>query len=162
MEMKYRNNPGNLRYAVRNRWIGQVDPSNGFCQFEHIHAGLRALCITLDSYRVHHNLLSVQELISRYAPSSENDTDGYVRFVCSYVGCSASETPFSTPSLFVAFVSAICRMETGYALTEADKAVVLARYNRSMSFRPLCPKQLKNELDEDTLKKLQAIQATLE
>lgn len=29
MEMKYRNNPGNLRYAVRNRWIGQVDPSNG-------------------------------------------------------------------------------------------------------------------------------------
>ena len=81
-----KNNPFNLRYSKRNTWIGQEGSTRGFCDFRMLEYCIRAVCITvMRSYRKL-GFLSVEEIINRYAPSSENDTKNYVNFVCSYIG----------------------------------------------------------------------------
>lgn len=160
--MKYRNNPGNLRYSVKNNWIGQIDPSNGFCQFSSMDAGLRALCITIDSYRIHHHLLSIRELITRYAPPTENDTAEYIRFVASAVGISEDASPFNSDSYFLRFVGAICLIETGYRLTSDDETTVFYRFRRCLANRPLVSSALRNSsLSDEDAEKLRSIQSTL-
>lgn len=124
--MKYKNNPGNLRYSPRNLWRGQEEPLDGFCCFTSMHYGLRALVKTLLSYERKYGVSSLGECIARYAPPSENDTDGYVSFVVDYLASRGFEPSKLFPlqrnvSASVNFVAAICRIETGYYLSAEDE-----------------------------------------
>ena len=80
----YRNNNfGNIRRSKDN-WQGlrpeQTDPQ--FFQFTAPEWGYRALIKTLQTYRKKHNLQTIAELISRWAPANENNTSAYIRSVC--------------------------------------------------------------------------------
>lgn len=89
--MKYKNNPCNIRFSKRNNWLGQIEPCKGFCQFDYIDNGVRACIKILKHYRNDLRLCSIRDIISRWAPNSENDTERYIGYVASCLGCSSSD-----------------------------------------------------------------------
>ena len=84
------NNPGCIRPGnsdVDKYAIGIVDTKNGpFLAFMNPEQGFKALDILLDSYKNY----TVKNMISRYAPSFENDTDLYIQNVCKKLNCKPS------------------------------------------------------------------------
>jgi len=90
------NNPGNIRWA--DDWQGLVptymrtDPA--FCQFTEARFGIRAICRILVNYGSktgkngvgYPGIDTVREIISRWAPESENDTEAYIAAVAHTVG----------------------------------------------------------------------------
>lgn len=79
-----KNNPFNIRYSYRNQWLGlvEVNPvTNGFCNFIDKSYGIRAACyLLLRSYRMK-GVDTIDSIIRRFAPPSENNTDKYIKFV---------------------------------------------------------------------------------
>lgn len=77
-----RNNPLNIRYSEKNQWQGLIGNDNGFCKFETLGYGLRAAFVLLRNYyRKGHR--SIKQIITRWAPPSENPTASYIEFVCN-------------------------------------------------------------------------------
>lgn len=71
-------NPGNLRGGPV-KWLGETGRDrDDFCVFDSDDSGLRAAGKVLLTYRVRHGLDCIEEIISRWAPSSENNTRAYV------------------------------------------------------------------------------------
>lgn len=88
-----RNNPLNIRYSRVNDWLGQVGQTRGFVNFSEVKFCIRACFIILMSYR-RRGVKSYREIISAYAPASENDTELYIKYVCKKL----DENSFSVPS----------------------------------------------------------------
>lgn len=76
-------NPGNLR-RTSDKWLGlrEEQTDDEFFQFVEMRWGYRALMKTLRTYRSKYGLRTVKEMIGRFAPASENDTEAYVAAVC--------------------------------------------------------------------------------
>jgi len=64
------NNPGNIR-NVNQQWIGQTGQQNGFCVFQTMELGYRALFINLNSY-INSGFTTIQSIINKWTPVSEN------------------------------------------------------------------------------------------
>lgn len=75
------NNPGNIRCSNKNKWLGQTGQFSGFCKFDDVEYGIRAMLIILRKYVLVHKIVKVYDIIKRYAPASENDVDAYFRYV---------------------------------------------------------------------------------
>jgi len=77
------NNPGNLRHGSDWKGLSTAQTDKDFCQFTSVVYGIRALYVTLVTYTNVHNIRTVNKIIHRYAPPSDNnDTDSYVDAVC--------------------------------------------------------------------------------
>lgn len=76
-----RNNPLNIRYNPCNKWLGQCGCTRGFCNFRSIEFGLRAVVKILVSYR-NRGLRTYSDIITAWAPPSENKTSNYIKYVC--------------------------------------------------------------------------------
>lgn len=89
------NNPLNIR--IGNSWLGEVkNPTdNEFEQFVHICYGLRAGFILLKRYINRYKLNTIEKIISRWAPSNENNTRTYIDRVTKNMNVSPD-----TPLLF--------------------------------------------------------------
>lgn len=74
------NNPLNIRFSNRNNWLGQCGEYRGFCVFTSVSYGFRAAYKTLCSY-IRQGVCTIEDIISRWAPSCENDTESYIKFV---------------------------------------------------------------------------------
>jgi hypothetical protein len=110
-------NPGNIDYAPSNDpWEGLDNPpSDGrFCRFTSAAYGLRAIVKLLINYQRYDHCRTIRQIINRWAPRSENDTQGYAAFVASEVGLQSHE-PVSVADADVmrALVKAIVRQECG-------------------------------------------------
>ena len=81
------NNPLNIRRNPRNRWRGlrkeQTDKS--FCQFKAMKWGLRAAIRLMENY-IRRGAQTPRQIISRWAPPSENNTSGYITQACQRAG----------------------------------------------------------------------------
>ena len=81
------NNPLNIRHAKQNRWRGlrkeQTDKS--FCQFTEMKWGLRAAIRLMENY-IRRGAQTPRQIISRWAPPSENNTSGYITQACQRAG----------------------------------------------------------------------------
>lgn len=110
-------NPGNIRQS-RVRYKGEVRPSRDseFKQFESPAWGYRAIFVLLDTYRRRHGLRSLREMISRWAPPSENRTETYIRAVADDTGIDPDE-PIDTRDrkTMVPVAASISRVENGIA-----------------------------------------------
>lgn len=107
-------NPLNIR--IGNKWKGEVaSPTDKeFEQFSCMHYGLRAGFILLRRYIERYHLDTVTEIISRWAPASENNTRAYINRVCERMGISALEKiSFSDRKTMVALVDAMILNECG-------------------------------------------------
>ena len=104
------NNPFNIRYSSHNNWLGQICNVNGFVKFSLPYYGVRAFALLFRTY-LRTGRDTISRFIRSYAPSVENNTDHYIRFVCGYMGCN----PHYKLSLndFRLFARAVCSVEIG-------------------------------------------------
>ncbi len=125
------NNPGNLR-KTNDKWQGLTDPQTDavFCTFKSPIYGIRALARTLIAYQDDHNLRTIRQIISRWAPTLENDTVAYIKAVVETTGFTPDQTlDMHTYNHLKPLVQAIIKHENGqqpYTATQIDKALVLA------------------------------------
>lgn len=90
------NNPLNIRHS-KDEWQGaaatQTDKS--FVQFQTMAYGYRAAWKTLDTYclrfRRERQPYNVRNIIARWAPPAENDTEAYIRTVVKLSGLGGNE-----------------------------------------------------------------------
>ena len=90
------NNPLNIRHSA-SQWQGtrtpQTDPA--FVQFETMAYGYRAAWKTLETYwhhfHQHQQPYNVRNIISRWAPPSENDTQAYIATVLRLTSLGGQE-----------------------------------------------------------------------
>ena len=79
------NNPLNIRRG--ERWMGLTPTQSdvAFCRFQSMEFGYRAAAKVLKSYYRYltqkGRAFTVRNIISRWAPASENNTEGYIRRV---------------------------------------------------------------------------------
>lgn len=76
------NNPLNIRFSPMNTWKGQIGSYRGFCKFSDMKYGCRAALTLLCNYH-RKGYDTIREIISRWAPASENDTEAYINYVAS-------------------------------------------------------------------------------
>ena len=68
------------------------------------------------TYYERYHLDTVEKIVSRWAPSSENDTKGYIAFVVNELGILDTMPlphPRENPRLWIALVVAMAKMECG-------------------------------------------------
>lgn len=115
-------NPGNIRRSA-TRYVGEVSPSRDaeFKEFETMAYGYRAMFVLIDSYRRRYGLNTIRSIISRYAPPTENFTEGYVRFITRRTGIAAEEK-IDTRSAkdMIPIVAAMSEIENGVAANMTD------------------------------------------
>lgn len=105
------NNPGNLRFANQREALGA--DAGGFAQFGSAEAGVAALVRQLQLYNSR-GINSVKDIISRYAPSNENNTAAYISAVAKKIGVEAgARLNLNDAATMNALVSAIIRHENG-------------------------------------------------
>ena len=107
------NNPGCIRYNPSTNWLGSDGEHNGFVVFTSPMWGIRAMAITLRTYRRSHDLKTIREIITRWAPPSENNTELYISIVAGYVGMNPSEE-LRTIAQYSAVIAGMIRMEIGH------------------------------------------------
>lgn len=108
-----KNNPLNIRYYLFNRWRGLCGSKRGFCEFTEVQYGVRAACILImRSYRKK-GAKTIRQVVTRFAPPSENNTENYISFVCRQVGMSPDEE--IRPADYPHVISAMSYMEVGFA-----------------------------------------------
>ena len=115
------NNPLNIRLSS-DRWQGQIAPSSSprgekvFCQFISVEWGLRAAFCLLRTYAIKYRLCSVRDIISRWAPPSENNTQDYIRHVCLMTGFGGNQRLMKKD--WPRLVKAMAKMECGLDLDD--------------------------------------------
>ena len=161
------NNPLNIRRS-KDSWQGaraeQTDKA--FVQFKTRAYGYRAAWKTLESYwKYFHDLpkpFNVRNIISRWAPPTENDTENYIRTVLRLSGLGGNEN-FPQPSRgtnyerFELLIRAMTTMECGIPYGEVDRQAVREGYalafpgKRSYARTKPVPETFDMEAMEDLL-----------
>ena len=115
-------NPGNIRRS-RVRYRGEVIPSRDveFKEFATMAYGYRAMFVLLDTYRRRYGLITIRQMLSRYAPPEENFTESYIRIVSQRTGIDAdSRVNTRLASDMIPIVRAMSEVENGVAAILED------------------------------------------
>lgn len=119
------NNPANIRRST-DEWVGlsSVQTDKAFFQFTNMTYGIRALIVTLHTYVYKYDLHTIDQIIARFAPSTENQTDAYIHTIKAIIANKYIEpkyklTDFEVGSdkLFL-LCFAICKIESKYIITQ--------------------------------------------
>lgn len=116
------NNPGNIRRS-KVCYKGEVRPSRDpdFKEFSTMAYGYRAVFVLLDTYRSRYGLTTIRQMLNRYAPPTENFTEGYVRFVADYSGVMPDEViDTRSEKDMIPIVAAMSKIENGVAANIED------------------------------------------
>lgn len=106
------NNPGNIRVS-KDQWEGMTGDDGAFVTFDSPESGVRALAKNLQSYG-RQGYDSIEKIINRWAPPSENETQSYIDSVVSATGIPATQSlDLSNPDTLSALAQAISFHETG-------------------------------------------------
>lgn len=119
------NNPTNIIYNAGVQWQGQIGSDGRYAIFDSPLNGLRAAAINLHTYMSKHRLQTIRQIINRWAPSSENDTNAYIRSVSQRTGLS-SDQPLNWRTHVKPLLKAIVFHENGmdpYEDKLYDKAI---------------------------------------
>lgn len=125
------NNVGNIRFTGNNHWIGQCGEYKGFAKFIDRIYSIRALIVLLRNYINSYDVNTVERIISRFAPSSENDTKSYIKYVedCIFAhGGNPDDIVVDTYPFFI-LCRSICYYETGFDLTLTEYNYVFVRFH---------------------------------
>lgn len=100
----YRNkNPLNIRINKANNWQGKVSNNTDgvFEQFVSMEYGYRAAMKLIRNYVNDYGLKTVSEIISKWAPQTENNTAGYIQRVIGINGWTAGKLidPYNTDDM---------------------------------------------------------------
>ena len=114
-------NPGNIRHDTDGYCDWQyVECNDGtkedksFCTFDSMAYGIRALIKTLITYTTKRGCKTVRDIINRWAPSNENNTQAYIESVAKAINKDPDEVlDFSNTSLYLEIAKAIAKHENG-------------------------------------------------
>lgn len=105
-------NPGNIRKS-KDQWEGAIGDDGAFVIFDSPESGVRALAKNLQSYG-RQGYDSIEKIINRWAPPSENDTKSYIDSVVAATGIPATQSlDLSDPDTLSSLAQAIGFHETG-------------------------------------------------
>ena len=112
------NNPLNIRRS-NDKWQGlraqQTDAA--FCQFETMAYGWRAAFVLLTRTYYHtYRLFTIRNIIRRWAPPGENNTESYIANVSRLTGIDPNEPlgiPSDQPARWMALALAMAKHENG-------------------------------------------------
>lgn len=116
------NNPGNIRRSpIRYKGEREQSTDTAFKQFESIEWGYRAMFVLLTTYAVKYGLHTIRQIINRYAPPVENNTEAYIDTVAALAGKTADQ-PLDCHKRddMVPVVAAMSRVENGRAAIMTD------------------------------------------
>jgi hypothetical protein len=110
------NNPGNIRRSSTH-WQGMssTQSDTSFITFDTPEHGIRAMTRIILNYQQNHQLNTVDGIVNRWAPPTENNTVAYVNAVARNVGVTPS-TPIdlqANPQILSRLVNAIILHENG-------------------------------------------------
>lgn len=112
------NNPLNIR-TTNIKWQGQIGtdaPEGGFCVFDTLENGLRAVFKNLRTYEKSYNRKTLREKLSKWAPATENRST-YPDEVAKMAGVGCDEVaPIDNVEYWVKVVPHWARLE-GYSRT---------------------------------------------
>ena len=113
------NNPLNIR--VGNNWQGERKPNTdgAFEQFQTMQYGYRAAFKLLKTYMGKYRCHTIRQIIHKWAPPRENDTNAYVRRVA---GISKLN-----PDVIIAFWHKQTMIDLAYAMTIVENGVAVDR-----------------------------------
>lgn len=121
------NNPGNIRHGAQWQGMAQDQMDASFVQFTDAKFGIRAIARILLSYeRQGYN--TVRQIINRWAPPNENNTDAYIAAVAHDCHLGVDEA-MDVQALLAPLVTAIIQHENGsqpYPLETIAQGVALA------------------------------------
>lgn len=131
------NNPGNIRKSSA-QWLGEIDngKDEAFEVFAKPEDGIRAMGRILLNYQRKRMLRTVAQIISRWAPPSENDTHAYEQAIADALGVGVNDPidleQFDT--LF-ALVMAITLHENGRQpyVAKTINAGIAAAYGKALN-----------------------------
>ena len=124
------NNPLNIRRTGVDTWKGMSTSQTDelFLQFESMVMGYRAAAVLIRNYDIMYGINTVSAIISRWAPSSENNTLAYIRRVCHL-------TEFAPDHLIHAghksYNHDLCRLLLAMASVECATDLMLNALHRS-------------------------------
>lgn len=125
------NNPLNIRYSTANNWLGKILPNTDgvFEQFVSMDYGYRAALYLIRKY-INKGYATVGDIISRWAPTNENNTQAYINSVCNQTGF----TPFTRISFdrkadVIKLAAAMSVHENGNIPGYPDQAAIENGYN---------------------------------
>ena len=103
------NNPGNLVTGEISKRNGQIGTAGGFAVFPDYETGHKAL---IDSLKNMHGDKDLKQMIRVYAPSFENDTEGYLKHLRKVTGVKGDKKIKNfTPEEFEKLIDAVEKME---------------------------------------------------
>ena len=83
------NNPLNIRFSAKSDWLGKIKgeakKDKEFEEFEEMKYGYRAAAYLIRQYKLS-GTMTVEAIIKKWAPPSENLTDKYINTVCQRSG----------------------------------------------------------------------------
>ena len=111
------NNPLNIRRVAGTEWKGQraEQKDKGFVQFSSTEWGIRAAFCILRTYRDKYQAVCIEDIITRWAPPTENDTQRYICDVCRLTGFGGKER--LTEKHWPRLVGAMAVVESGMHLS---------------------------------------------
>lgn len=114
-----KNNPLNIRTSAHYNWDGQEGATRGFCNFESVEKCRRAgAYLLMRSYR-RAGVTKLADIIRRWAPAVENNTNAYISFVCKRTGFRL-DTTLCFVSDFAAVLAAMEIFEQGVVNSARD------------------------------------------
>lgn len=108
------NNPLNIR--IGNVWLGEVKhpTDKSFEQFISMEYGIRAGFVILRRYIRRYGINTIAEIVSRWAPSSENNTKAYIAAVANRTLLDPDiPVRFEDKEVMCSIVSAMIEVECG-------------------------------------------------
>lgn len=106
------NNIGNIRVS-KDQWEGATGDDGSFVTFDSPESGVRALAKNLQSYG-RQGYDSIEKIINRWAPPSENATQSYIDSVVAATGIPATQSiDLTNPDVLASLSEAIGYHETG-------------------------------------------------
>jgi len=120
------NNPGNIRHGDNWQGMKENQTDKSFVQFESPKYGIRAMAKVLDSYRLR-GVVYLVDIISTWAPPSENDTLAYVESVEQKTGIYSNQRV--RRDQYPKVISAMIKHENGfnpYSMSTIEAGIALA------------------------------------
>ena len=115
------NNPLNIRPPSGEQFQGTVGQSGGFATFATPEMGFRAAAKLLETYQSKYNLDTVYKIISRWAPSGDNnDPRAYAEAVASKLGIGINDAIdlSEDPELTQRLIAAMAEHEGGQSMSQ--------------------------------------------
>lgn len=122
-----KNNIFNIR-ASKTNWVGKTGSKKGFVEFDTEEHGIRAWLVLMRTYRRRYGCTTIRQIVTRFAPPTENATERYIQFVCGQTLLTPDTT--LTCRLDYCFLAvAMARMETGTWIEATAVLEVMKKYD---------------------------------